>query len=542
MTMLNPALAALLKTAQMATPQGTPTVAQGIAKLALQQEMPQAAPPALPEVTENVQAALPTMERNAQQAQMEQIANMVAQRMSPENSGIAQLPAGGGEYAEGGVVGFSGTGEFGSVVPDVEAEALDTLRVEEARRKRELAEKRQKAEFLAAAGAPQAADYAQYLPPPAPPPAAEKPKAAEPPFTVTPDPQQQQLAAVQKLLVALMGAGSGRVAAPAAAAGAPATGEDPLADLTKAANRGEYPEKPRTMQEQVALLNEARRARGLTGNVGEGLEKLVQDLRAELARLGTEREKSLKGRPLENLIQSFAAARTGGLGGLGRTYANLQSAQRAEQERFNALQYERKMTLAKIDADKESMREAAARGDMEAYDKYAQNLATNKRHYDDTTATLQAALGRGKVDVYQTRSREREGAENRAAADRRNAEANRIRAALGIARLLQPGKAAPGMSVPDQLKLKEHVNAVFPSKGMPTPEALTYLAKVDNGAQLIRDIANGNIKPDSPQWNASVVPALIKARELYTREFLAQTKHGAPAAVPYSQALADAED
>lgn len=538
--MMNPALAALLQTAQMATPQGTPTVAKGIAQMALAKEMPQPTMPAVPEVAQDLRRALPTMQQNAQNAKLEQIANMVAKRMSPENSGIAQLPASGGEYAEGGVIGFSGTGEFGSVVPDVEAEALDALRVEEARRKRELAEKRQKAEFLAAAGAPQAADYAQYLPPPAPPPAAEKPKAAEPPFTVTPDPQQQQLAAVQKLLVALMGAGGGRAAAPAPAAGAPATGEDPLAGVSALAGRGPYAQPAPTLQQQIELSNQARAARGLTGQVGEGLEKLVQDLRAQHARLNTEREKSLKGRPLENLIQSFAAARRGGLSGLGSTYANLQSRQRAEQERFNALQYERSISLAKMDAAKEEMRESAAQNDMKGFAQALSDHRAAERDFNKVTAEATIALGRGKVDLAQVASHEREGAANRAAADRRAAAAANSRMALGIMRLLAPQKPS-GPTPLEILKINEAAEARF-NPTNPSPDALQFLAKLPNGAQLVRDIANGNIKPGSAQWNAQVVPKFAEAREAYKRSILSQTKYGAPAAVPYSQAIADAEE
>lgn len=533
--MMNPALAALLQTAQMATPQGTPTVAQGIAKLALAKEMPQAAPPAVPEVAQDLRRALPTIQQNAQNAKLDQIADRVAQRMVPENSGIAQLPVGGDGYAEGGVIGFSGIGDEQYVRSPEEVEEPSVTRLTLKKITDYLRGKGTAYDPAAPAKTPEVKvpDYTQDL---------GTPILKRPDLPTTPDPQQQQVAALQKLLLSLSGAGSGRAAAPAAAAGAPATGENPLAEVQKLATRGAYAQPAPTLQQQIELSNQARAARGLTGQVGEGLEKLVQDLRAQHARLDTEREKSLKGRPLENLIQSFAAARTGGLSGLGRTYANLQSRQRAEQERFNALQYERSISLAKMDAAKEEMRESAAQNDMKGFTQALSDHRAAERDYNKLTTEATIALGRGKVDLAQVASHEREGAANRAAADRRAAAAANSRMALGIMRLMQPGKAAPGMSVPDQLKLKEHVNAVFPSKGMPTPEALTYLAKVDNGAQLIRDIANGNIKPDSTQWNASVVPALIKARELYTREFLAQTKHGAPAAVPYSQALADAED
>jgi len=414
MTMLNPALAALLKTAQMATPQGTPTVAQGIAKLAMAQA--QATPPALPEVADNVQAALPTMERNAQQAQMEQIANMVAQRMAPESSGIAQLPVGGGEYAEGGVVGYNGQEDsyvdtaLLRKTPEAYERARQAAMLRGATEPRRPASKRTPEEEL----------IFSFL---------DKPPVVElpvPDIEIAGQERGKEMRYPPRFPDTVTtkprpgpGASSAAAApAPASAVGAPATGKDPLAELQKLATRGEYKGDAPTLAEQINLANQARWARGLTGGVGEGLEKLVQDLRAEQARLGTEREKSLKGRPLENLIQSFAAARTGGLGGLGRTYANLQSAQRAEQERFNALQYERKIALAKMDADKEAMREAAARGDKDGYDKAMQSWTADRREYDKTTTDIQLALARNKVDMAGIASREREGALDREAQER----------------------------------------------------------------------------------------------------------------------------
>lgn len=492
MTMLNPALAALLKTAQMATPQGTPTVAQGIAKLALQQEMPQAAPPALPEVAENVQAALPTMERNAQQAQMEQIANMVAQRMSPEASGIAQLPAGGGEYAEGGVVGYNGQTGSDVVNPEVERilkkgpyertpEENALLRasgVELAQRAPapkgsgvSLVDKFLTSPFLRAAftggahtvtpselqgrsdvGALTEKIYrgmggSQYLP-------TSDQNAVEPLIAAAFSKPRQDQPIVESRgqelrypprpfdVVATKprpgpGASSTAAAAPApaSAVGAPATGEDPYKYLKELAGRGEYKGDAPTLAEQINLANQARWARGLTGGVGEGLEKLVQDLRAEQARLGTEREKSLKGRPLENLIQSFAAARTGGLGGLGRTYANLQSAQRAEQERFNALQYERKIALAKMDATRDEMREAAAQNDMKGFTQAMDAHRAAQRAYDKTTADAQ-------MNLAQFAGQDRRSAEDRASRER--TEALQRSTQLQIAKIQAAARDNPG--------------------------------------------------------------------------------------------------
>jgi len=194
-----------------------------------------------------------------------------------------------------------------------------------------------------------------------------------------------------------------------------------------------------------------------------------------------------------------------------------------------------------MDAAKEEMREAAAQNDMKGFTQALSDHRAAERDYNKITADAKIALGRGRVDLAGITSREREGAADRAAADRRAAEAARSRMALGVMRLLQPTKAPPGMTVSEYTKLDELVSAKFNPKS-PSPEALQFLARMENGPQLIRDIANGNIKPDSAEWTKSVVPAMMKAQELYKRSVLSQTKYGAPAATPYNQALADAED
>lgn len=63
---------------------------------------------------ENLRNAMPTMEQNAQNAQLEQIAQRV-QQMNPAETGIAPM-APSMQMAEGGIIGYSGTGRQGQFV------------------------------------------------------------------------------------------------------------------------------------------------------------------------------------------------------------------------------------------------------------------------------------------------------------------------------------------------------------------------------------------------------------------------------------------
>jgi hypothetical protein len=140
---IDPALAALMQTAQMVTPDNTPTVAAQVAQAAKQKMAPQGIAQGMPEAQEDFQAAMPSMMRNMQQQQMQQ---MVKQAMQPQPAGIEGLPAPNMQsMAEGGVVGFAGDGEFGSSVPDPAAIAMDESRSAEFQRKRQEEYQRQKA-------------------------------------------------------------------------------------------------------------------------------------------------------------------------------------------------------------------------------------------------------------------------------------------------------------------------------------------------------------------------------------------------------------
>jgi hypothetical protein len=101
---IDPSLAALLQTAQMVTPDQTPTVAAQVAQAAAQKMQPQGIAQGMPQARQDFQAAMPSMMRNMQQQQMQQ---MVQQAMQPKPAGIEGLPSN-IRMAEGGVVGFAG--------------------------------------------------------------------------------------------------------------------------------------------------------------------------------------------------------------------------------------------------------------------------------------------------------------------------------------------------------------------------------------------------------------------------------------------------
>jgi hypothetical protein len=117
---IDPALAALMQTAQMVTPDNTPTVAAQVAQAAKQKMAPQGIAQGMPEAQEDFQAAMPSMMRNMQQQQMQR---MVEQAMQPQPAGIEGLPAPNMQnMAEGGVVGYAGNTDGSQVKLDEQAE------------------------------------------------------------------------------------------------------------------------------------------------------------------------------------------------------------------------------------------------------------------------------------------------------------------------------------------------------------------------------------------------------------------------------------
>lgn len=106
---IDPSLAALLKTAQMVTPDQTPTVAAQVAQAAAQKMQPQGIMQGMPQAKQDYAAAAPSMMENMKRQQMQK---MVREAMQPQSAGIEGLPAPNMQgMAEGGVVGYNGEKE-----------------------------------------------------------------------------------------------------------------------------------------------------------------------------------------------------------------------------------------------------------------------------------------------------------------------------------------------------------------------------------------------------------------------------------------------
>lgn len=115
MTQLDPALQALITLQQRAnptTPEGTPTIAAQM----LGQAMPQQAQ-GLVGIINDAQQAIPSMQRNAEQGQVDQIAQQVMQRMQQQQQppGITGLPAGSMGFREGGIIPETGYAKGGGI-------------------------------------------------------------------------------------------------------------------------------------------------------------------------------------------------------------------------------------------------------------------------------------------------------------------------------------------------------------------------------------------------------------------------------------------
>ncbi len=156
-TQINPALAALMQTAEMVTQDQKPTVAAQLLQEAQQKSQPQQPgiaalmPGAKQQANQMAQAAQPATQGDIQQLQQRM------QQQAPQGAGVAGLPAPNMQsmgMASGGVVGFAGTDEFGSFVSNPEAAAaMDELRVAEIARKKNEEKMRQQLEFLEQSGA-----------------------------------------------------------------------------------------------------------------------------------------------------------------------------------------------------------------------------------------------------------------------------------------------------------------------------------------------------------------------------------------------------
>ena len=337
---IDPSLAALLQTAQMVTPDNTPTVAAQVAEAAKQKMAPQGITQGMPQAQQDFQAAMPSVMRNMQQQQMQQ---MLQQAMQRKPAGIEGLPAPNMQaMAEGGVVGFAGD-EFGSYVS--EDVALDALRVAEAKRRREDEERRRQLEFLESAGAPQAAQYREPVraAQPAAQPVVQQPSPPVPQSRPQPRPQPRPQVAPQTTQSAPTGI--------AAALPAQPTLEGAMRQAEKALP-GSATEQNRAALEELQRMRRERPAAGI------GALAALQEEARVMAELKAKEDASAQ----ERGIMSWLAGR----GGRGSSAQSYLSYQQGEQQRQKLFAQENTIRAAKIDAINDA-NEARKVGDQEKY-------------------------------------------------------------------------------------------------------------------------------------------------------------------------------
>lgn len=120
---VNPALGALLQTAQMVTPEQTPTVAAQVAQVAAQKMQPQGIMQGMPQARQDFRTAAEI--DNMKRMQMQQAMQQMAAQMTARPAGIEGLPAQNMQTfaaAQGGVVGYAegGTPRTYGYAPDYE--------------------------------------------------------------------------------------------------------------------------------------------------------------------------------------------------------------------------------------------------------------------------------------------------------------------------------------------------------------------------------------------------------------------------------------
>lgn len=445
---------------------------------------------AMPEGTmygaaENLRNAMPTMERNAQEDQLNQVAQRVRQ-MDAAETGIAPM-AGPMGMAEGGIIGYSG--EFGSQV-DGEAAAMDAVRVAERAKQRKVAELTQQVEFLEAAGAPQATAKRRELE------ALLGPTPAAPAAPRTPGDVAAAREAMPSQAVPTRAPAPARAAAPADT-GIGALRAPTSADVLKIVRElGLDKEEPRVLPGAMRQMEELMSKRPTSSGI-----------QAAIKRAGQERNEAA---PTDRLRALFRGWAEQGLGGP-------QVAQFDEALRMADLADAKAIDTAKR-ADY-----ALAMGDMKAYadlaakaDEYASKAKQIK------TLTMNAAMDHVSK-IYQVDT-SRMNAQERAAAQLEN---TMLRLAMGQ-------KPPAQMSPADRLKVDETLRTRYPVDRM-TPDLKEFIAaSVPNSAQLLMDIEKGRLKPGSAAWTAAMSPIAKAAREAELARLMSGVRGGEATMQPRS--------
>ena len=417
-----PELDAVLATAQMVTPDKTPTVAANVARAAQEKLQPEGIMQGMSQARQSYAAAAPLADQNMRQQQFEQ---QFKRMMAPKPAGIEGLPAPNMQgMAEGGVVGFASRGyvnpEFPEVYETTEADLYPERLRESAKRKQEEEERRKKLEFLETVGAPQATQYRE--------PAPIKPSVPAPQLTVGNAPPMAPEA--QRLV------DRQRVPAPRPPAPAPAPAPRPPAPPSQPQSGiaqlvAPTPESAMASARSTLGLGDTSSLRAkedaylaaLKAQPAKGQQGLAA-LQAQQSDLQRMYDKAEKESNINSAIQWLLGGREGPGGSARasiafseredarrRTYGELQVANATKRDAIIDLQNARDVGNAKAALEAEQRIRAA---DMEIA-KAEGNLAAS---FATSNATVYGAQVRSQDDEANRASREREAAADRASRER----------------------------------------------------------------------------------------------------------------------------
>lgn len=439
---------------------------------------------------EDLRNALPTMERNAQEEQLNQIAQRV-RGMDAAETGIAPM-AGEMNMAEGGIIGYSGEDKESGQLVELRranplAGILSTLfnyfqgkqREEEAAQlNKETAAAR---EEVARGAREPGSDLRR--------PASQDPRV--PKGTVL---QDTKLGAPM------------RVAAPPAAPAAPAVAETDItpptaptiADIQQLYTKlGMGTTEPRMLP---AAMEQVKKRMAERPTSESGI--------AAIQRAAQEREESA---PMDRLRQMFGSWARHGLGG-------------PEVAQFDAMLRESRVADAKAIDSAKRADYALAMGDDKAY----ADLAAKADDDASKAAQVKTAAYNGIMQFLSDKFRSEVGifgAQERTAAQRDIAQA-RIELGQQLAAAKAAGNKPLEMTLGDKLKLLERVETKYPI-GRMTPDLEQYIvATVPNGDQLIKDYKKD---PKNAKWTATLAPITQRARDAELQNIIQGTRAGAAA-------------
>lgn len=174
------------------------------------------------------------------------------------------------------------------------------------------------------------------------------------------------------------------------------------------------------------------------------------------------------------------------------------------------------------------------KGDREAAQRYFDSYQKNRRDaeaYEVQRASLLINAQKGIVDVEGKRERAGMGLQAALEKMQSNAELGAMRNQMGLMRLMAGSQPKP-MTVNERIAVEKRVGEVFGNPA--SPEFQKYVGSAPNGKQLLVDLKNGRIKPDSPQFQAIV----DQAKRRYMNDLVSGTR-SASGVTSYDQAFSD---